>query len=73
MEQAVVQREDTGLEKHAHSHLLRHRFERLMLDRGLPIDQVRKFLRYRNVATTQIYMETSTSHLGRIDLTALER
>lgn len=73
--QAVVQRaaQDAGLQKHVHPHLLRHSIATLLLNRGMPIDQVQKFLGHRNVTTTQIYAETSTGQMGRSYLTALER
>lgn len=73
--QAAVQQaaRDAGLEKHVHPHLLRHSIATLLLDRGMPIDQVQKFLGHRNVTTTQIYAETSTGQMGRSYITALER
>jgi hypothetical protein len=31
----------------------------ILLDAGMPLDQVQKFLRHKRITTTQIYAETS--------------
>jgi integrase/recombinase XerD len=43
----------------------------LLLDAGMPIDQVQKFLRHKHLSTTQIYAETSLRSLGEHYLHAL--
>jgi integrase/recombinase XerD len=43
----------------------------LLLDAGMPIDQVQKFLRHKHLSTTQIYAETSLKNLGEHYLRAL--
>ena len=42
-----------------------------LLDAGMPIDQVQKFLRHKHLSTTQIYAETSLKNLGEHYLRAL--
>ena len=45
----------------------------LLLDSGMPLEQVQKFLRHKRIATTQIYAETSLRGMGENYLKALER
>jgi integrase/recombinase XerD len=40
-------------------HLLRHTVAQHLLDRGMPIDQVRQFLGHDDIKTTQIYAEAT--------------
>ncbi|MDQ3396759.1 MAG: site-specific integrase [Deinococcota bacterium] len=60
-----------GIEKAVTPHRLRASVATLLLDAGMPIDQVQKFLRHKNVTTTQIYAETSLHNLGENYLRAL--
>lgn len=53
-----------GLEKSVAPHRLRASVATLLLDKGMPLDQVQKFLRHKNVTTTQIYAEMSLKNLG---------
>jgi integrase len=46
-------------------------FNALLLDAGMPIDQVQKFLRHKHLSTTQLYAETSLRSLGEHYLRAL--
>lgn len=62
-----------GIEKRVTPHRLRASVATLLLDAGMPIDQVQKFLRHKNLATTQIYAETSLVNLGENYLRALQR
>ena len=62
-----------GIEKSVTPHRLRASVATLLLDAGMPIDQVQKFLRHKNLATTQIYAETSLKNLGESYLAALTR
>ena len=43
----------------------------LLLDAGMPIDQVQKFLRHKYLSMTEIYAETSLRNLGEHYLHAL--
>jgi integrase/recombinase XerD len=48
-----------GISKHVTPHRLRTRVSTILLDAGMPLDQVQKFLRHKRITTTQIYAETS--------------
>src|ERR1700744_48967 len=51
--------EQAGLNKHVTPHRLRASVATILLDGGMPLDQVQKFLRHKRITTTQIYAETS--------------
>jgi integrase/recombinase XerD len=55
---------DAGIEKNVTPHRLRASVATILLDAGMPLDQVQKFLRHKRIATTQIYAETSLANLG---------
>jgi integrase/recombinase XerD len=48
-----------GIDKHLTPHRLRASVATLLLDTGMPRDQVQKFLRHKRITTTQIYADTS--------------
>jgi len=48
-----------GIIKRVTPHRLRASVATILLDAGMPLDQVQKFLRHKRIATTQIYAETS--------------
>lgn len=54
---AAAQR--AGIEKNVTPHRLRASVATILLDAGMPLDQVQKFLRHKRITTTQIYAETS--------------
>ena len=60
-----------GLVQHVTPHRLRASVATLLLDAGMPIDQVQKFLRHKHLSTTQIYTGTSLKNLGEHYLRAL--
>jgi len=60
-----------GLAQHVTPHRLRASVATLLLDAGMPIDQVQKFLRHKHLSTTQLYAETSLRSLGEHYLRAL--
>ena len=66
MVQLIVRRaaRAAGIEKQVTPHRLRTSVATILLDAGMPIDQVQKFLRHKNVSTTQIYAATSISSMG---------
>jgi integrase/recombinase XerD len=51
---------DAGIGKRVYPHLLRHSVATTLLERGMPIDQIQKFLGHAKLETTQIYAESST-------------
>lgn len=53
-------------------HRLRASVATMLLDAGMPIDQVQKFLRHKRVTTTQIYAETSLHSVGESYLRAFQ-
>jgi integrase/recombinase XerD len=53
-----------GIAKRVTPHRLRASVATILLDAGMPLDQVQKFLRHKRIATTQIYAETSMRSLG---------
>jgi integrase/recombinase XerD len=54
-------------------HRLRASVTTILLDAGIPLDHVQKFLRHNRIATMQIYAETSLQRLGETYLRALDR
>ncbi len=55
---AVAER--AGITKRVYPHLLRHSVATTLLERGMPIDQIQKFLGHSKLETTQIYAESTT-------------
>ena len=52
--------ERAGIVKRVYPHLLRHSVATTLLERGMPIDQIQKFLGHSKLETTQIYAESTT-------------
>jgi integrase/recombinase XerD len=50
---------DAQLIKRVYPHLLRHSVATTLLERGMPIEQIQKFLGHAKLATTQVYAESS--------------
>jgi integrase/recombinase XerD len=51
---------DAEINKRVYPHLLRHSAATTLLERGMPIEQIQKFLGHAKLETTQIYAESST-------------
>ena len=51
--------QEAGLEKLVYPHLLRHSVAQILLDRGMPLEQLQKFLGHKDLRITQIYAESS--------------
>lgn len=52
--------EGAKITKRVYPHLLRHSVATTLLERGMPIDQIQKFLGHSKLETTQIYAESTT-------------
>lgn len=50
---------DAQITKRVYPHLLRHSVATTLLERGLSIEQIQKFLGHAKLETTQIYAESS--------------
>jgi len=55
--------EKAKLTKRVYPHLLRHSVATTLLERGMPIEQIQKFLGHSKLETTQIYAESTTEML----------
>jgi integrase/recombinase XerD len=51
--------DEAKITKQVYPHLLRHSVATALLERGMPIEQIQKFLGHRKLETTQIYAESS--------------
>jgi integrase/recombinase XerD len=60
-----------GIDKNVTPHRLRASVATILLDAGMPLDQVQKFLRHKRITTTQIYAETSLHGMGENYVRAL--
>lgn len=60
-----------GIGKNVTPHRLRASVATILLDAGMPLDQVQKFLRHKRITTTQIYAETSLHGMGENYVRAL--
>ena len=60
-----------AIDKNVTPHRLRASVATILLDAGMPLDQVQKFLRHKRITTTQIYAETSLRRMGENYLHAL--
>ena len=69
MVQDAAQR--AGLAQRVTPHRLRASVATLLLDAGMPIDQVQKFLRDKHLGATKVSAETSLKSLGEHYLRAL--
>jgi integrase/recombinase XerD len=63
--QQIIQEtaDEAKITKRVYPHLLRHSVATTLLDRGMPLEQIQKFLGHAKLETTQIYAETSTERI----------
>jgi integrase/recombinase XerD len=54
---------EAGITRKVYPHLLRKSIATFLLNKGMPIDQVQKFLGHSKLETTQIYAQTSIQSL----------
>jgi len=59
--------------KRVYPHLLRHSVATTLLERGMPIEQIQKFLGHAKLETTQVYAESSTAMMRESYQRALSR
>jgi len=52
--------EKAKIKKRVYPHLLRHSVATTLLERGMPIEQIQKFLGHSKLETTQVYAESTT-------------
>lgn len=73
--QQIVKETATQAEitKHVYPHLLRHSVATTLLERGMPIEQIQKFLGHSKLETTQVYAESSTAMMRESYQKALGR
>ena len=73
--QQIVKETATQAEitKHVYPHLLRHSVATTLLERGMPIEQIQKFLGHSKLETTQLYAESSTAMMQESYQRALSR
>ena len=62
-----------GIIKRVHPHLLRHSVATTLLERGMPLEQIQKFLGHAKLETTQIYAESTTAMIKESYQKALGR
>jgi integrase/recombinase XerD len=55
-----------GLEKKITPHVFRHSFASLLLEEGVDIKYIQDFLGHSSIATTQIYLHTTSSQKKKI-------
>ncbi|WP_219722068.1 tyrosine-type recombinase/integrase [Deinococcus planocerae] len=55
-----------GIDKTVTPHRLRASVATILLDAGMPLDQVQKFMRHKRIATTQTYAQTSDRSMARV-------
>ena len=65
--------EQAEITRRVYSHLLRHSVATTLLERGMPIEQMQKFLGHSKLETTQLYAESSTERLRESYQRALSR
>lgn len=64
IQQIVKEKADNAkITKRVYPHLLRHTVATYLLEKGMPLEQIQKFLGHSKIETTQIYAESTTEML----------
>ena len=63
--------EQAKIKKRVYPHLLRHSVATTLLERGMPLEQIQKFLGHAKLETTQVYAESTPEMIKDSDLRAL--
>lgn len=63
----------TQITKRVSPHLLRHAVATTLVERGMPIEPMQKFLGHAKRETTQVYAESSTAMMRESDQKVLSR
>ncbi len=58
--------QEAGIHKEVYPHLLRHTFATHMLERGVDLRAVQKFLGHKNIETTEVYTHVSIRRLVEV-------
>jgi integrase/recombinase XerD len=64
--------EKAKIKKRVYPHLLRHSVATTLLERGMPIEQIQKFLGHAKLETTQVYAESTAEMIKESYRKALE-
>ncbi len=59
----ILKVEKARITKRVYPHLLRHSVATTLLERGMPIEQIQRFLGHSKLETTQIYAQSTTEML----------
>ena len=62
-----------GITKRVYPHLLRHSVATTLLEQGMPLEQIQKFLGHAKLETTQVYAESTTAMIKESYQKALGR
>ena len=62
-----------GIAKRVYPHLLRHSVATTLLERGMPLEQIQRFLGHAKLETTQVYAESTAAMLKGSYQQALSR
>lgn len=62
---------EAKIEKRVYPHLLRHSVATILLERGMPLEQIQKLLGHSKLETTQIYAESTPEMIKESNQRAL--
>jgi integrase/recombinase XerD len=62
-----------GIDKRVYPHLLRHSVATTLLEQGMPLEQIQKFLGHAKLGTTRVYAKSTAAMIKVSDQQALSR